>query len=84
MSSIDFVSSTEVKSISCNTYLEVAVTKAPAFRLKSSLAAVVDMLLIGVVAMLDAYYVLVVFALDVAVLDSGRGGGRRERLFTLH
>ena len=54
----------------------MAVTKAPAFRRKISLAAAADMLLIGMEAMLGAYYALVVFALDVVVLVGEDEGGK--------
>ena len=56
-------------------YLDVAVTKAPAFRRKSSLAAVADMLLMDMVAMVDTYNAALVFAFDVVVLlDEDEGG----------
>ena len=63
-------------------YLDVAVTKAPAFRRKSSLAAVADMLLMDMVAMVDTYSAALVFALDVVVLvDEDEGGkGYAQRL----
>ena len=65
-------------------YLDVAVTKAPAFRRKSNLAAVADMLLMDMVAMVDVdtYNAALVFALDVVVLlDEDEGGkGYAQRL----
>ena len=56
------------KKLATRSYLEVAVTKAPAFRRKISLAAAADMLLIDMVAMLGML---------------GIEGRRRERLYAV-
>ena len=65
-------------------YLDVAVTKAPAFRRKSSLAAVADMLLMDMVAMVDTYNAALVFALDVVVLLDEDEGGKGYALRLQH
>ena len=71
------------KKLATRSYLEVAVTKAPAFRRKISLAAAADMLLIDMVAMLGAVLCVGCIALDVAVLESKDEGGKGCMLYAL-
>ena len=71
------------KKLATRSYLEVAVTKAPAFRRKISLAAAADMLLIDMVAMLGAVLCVGCIVLDVAVLESKDEGGKGCMLYAL-